>query len=436
MHIIHSPLRGRFTAFIAIALLTSVDAAVAQELPVAKPEKVGMSSERLKRIHEIMQRHIDAGNITGAVTAVARRGQVVHFEAHGYMDPATKSPMPRDALFRMASSSKPVTGVAVMMLIEEGRVRLNDPVSLYIPEFKNMKVATPKPGEREPAAPRTATSPRPDVDLVSANREITIKDLMTHTSGLLSGGLGSAVFNVRRQPEDTLATYIPKVAKAPLDFQPGTKWAYSAGAGIDTLGRIVEIASGMSFDQFLKLRIFDPLGMRDTYFNIPQDKQSRLLPLYRREGSDWKKQPTPAFLDTRNYFSGAGGLFSTAHDYQRFEQMLVNGGNLNGKQLLSPKSVQLMSMNHVGDLYRGLRGGENNGLGFGLTVYVTLDEARAPRWRTKGSFGWAGAFGTITWSDPVEELTGVLMIQQSNDVVQRDFNTAVMQAIVESNVKN
>lgn len=408
-------------------------AASAQELPTTKPERVGMSTERLKRINDIMQRHIDAGNITGAVTAVARRGQVVHFEAHGYSDPITKQPMSKDALFRMASSSKPVTGVAILMLIEEGKVRLNDPVSMYIPEFKNTKIAVLKPGEREPVGPRTASSPKPNVDLVSANREITVKDLMTHTSGLLSGGLGSMVAGVQRQPNETLATYIPKLGAVPLDFQPGTRWSYSPGAGIDVLGRIVEIASGLTFDQFLQQRIFGPLGMRDTTFNIAQEKQARLLPLFRKEGSEWKKQPTPAFLDTRTYFSGAGGLFSTAHDYLHFEQMLVNGGQLNGKRLLSPKTVQLMAMNHVGDLYRGLRGDADNGLGFGLTVYVTMNEAKAARWRTTGAFGWAGAFGTITWSDPQEELTGVLMIQQSNDVVQRDFSTAVMQAIIDSN---
>jgi CubicO group peptidase (beta-lactamase class C family) len=417
--------------FIATIAFVLTSAAGAAELKTTKPERVGMSSERLGRIHDIMQRHIDAAHITGAVTAVARRGKLVHFEAHGYRDPNAKTPMPKDALFRMASSSKPVTGVAVLMLMEEGRIRLNDPVSMYIPEFKSMKVAVPKNGQSEQEARRAANG-KPDVDLVAANREITIKDLMTHTSGLQSGGLGMAVNPVRRSNDETLATYIPKLATAPLDFQPGTRWSYSTLAGIDTLGRIVEIVSGMTFDEFLKQRLFAPLDMRDTRFVIPDDKQARLLPLFRREGNAWQSTPTPGFLDTRTYFSGAGGLYSTAHDYLRFEQMLVNGGELDGKRILSPKTVQLMAMNHVGDLFRGLRG-TDSGNGFGLTVYVTLDETKAPRWRTAGSFGWAGAFGTITWSDPKEELIGVLMIQQSDDTVQRDFNTAVMQAIVESN---
>jgi CubicO group peptidase (beta-lactamase class C family) len=397
-----------------------------------KPERVGMSSERLARIHELMQRHIDAGHITGAVTAVSRRGKLVHFAAHGFSDPNTKTPMSTDAIFRMASSSKPVTGVAVLMLMEEGRVRLADPLSKYIPEFKNMKVAVPKSGKSEQEA-RRGSNGKPDVDLVAANREITIEDLMTHTSGLQSSGLGMALDPVRRADGDTLATYIPKLAAAPLDFQPGARWSYSALAGIDALARVVEIASGLTFDEFLRQRLFGPLGMRDTQFLIPAEQQARLLPLMRREGEAWQSAPTPSFLDTKSYFSGAGGLYSTAHDYVRFEQMLVNGGELDGKRILSPKTVQLMSMNHVGDLYRGVRGGDS-GNGFGLTVYVTLDEAKATRWRTAGSFGWAGAFGTITWSDPREELIGVLMLQQSDETVQRDFSTAVMQAIIDSNV--
>jgi CubicO group peptidase (beta-lactamase class C family) len=420
-------------AFILLVACTAANIAGAAELKTSKPERVGMSSERLARIHDVMQRHIDAGHITGAVTAVARRGKLVHFEAHGYRDPNAKTPMPKDALFRMASSSKPVTGVAVLMLVEEGRIRLNDPVSTYIPEFKNMKVAVPKNGKTEQEA-RRGNNGKPDVDLVAANREITIKDLMTHTSGLQSGGLGMALDPVRRANDESLASYIPKLAAAPLDFQPGARWSYSALAGIDTLGRIVEIVSGLTFDEFLRQRLFGPLGMRDTQFVIPGDKQARLLPLFRREGGAWQSTPTPGFLDTKSYFSGAGGLYSTAHDYIRFEQMLLNGGELDGERILSPKTVQLMSMNHVGDLYRGVRGGDS-GNGFGLTVYVTLDEAKATRWRTAGSFGWAGAFGTITWSDPKEDLIGVLMIQQSDETVQRDFSTAVMQAITESNLE-
>jgi CubicO group peptidase (beta-lactamase class C family) len=414
-----------------LATLVAVGGAQAEiDLPAGRAEKVGMSTQRLNRINELMARHIEAGNITGAVTAVARRGKIVHYEAHGYSDLEKKTPMSKDALFRMASSTKPVTGVAILMLVEEGRVRLTDPVSQYIPEFKNMKVAVPKPGQLEPTAAPRPNSPKPDVDLVPASREITIKDLMTHTSGLLSGGLGTAVSDVQRQPTDTLASYIPRLGAVPLDFQPGTRWRYSPGAGIDTLARIVEIASGMTFDKFLSERIFEPLNMRSTFFNIPESDRSRLLNLYRRAGGEWQRADTPAFLNTRTYFSGAGGLVSSAEDYLRFEQMLLNRGEINGKRLLGSKTVELMGMNHVGDLFKGMRG-TDEGLGYGLTVYVTLDEASAPAWRSKGSFGWAGAFGTITWNDRQEELACVLMIQQSNPQVQRDFHTAVMQAITD-----
>ncbi|MBC7983542.1 MAG: beta-lactamase family protein, partial [Candidatus Obscuribacterales bacterium] len=192
-------------ALSALALCSTVNADQAvRDLPSAKPEKVGMSTERLQRINQLMQRHIEAGAITGAVTVVARRGQVVHFQAHGLMDLENKKPMPKDALFRMASSSKPVTGVAVMMLVEEGKIRLTDPVHKFIPEFKGMKVAMPKNGAPEPVGPFGPNRPKPEVDLVSASREITVRDLLTHTSGLLSGGLGSAVSTVERKPDDTL----------------------------------------------------------------------------------------------------------------------------------------------------------------------------------------------------------------------------------------
>jgi len=421
---------GRFAvaALLAVALFTgSVHAEM--DLAVSRAEKVGMSTQRLSRINEVMARHIEAGDITGAVTAVARRGKVVHFEAHGFSDLDKKTPMSKDALFRMASSSKPVTGVAVMMLVEEGRVRLSDPISQYIPEFKNMKVAVPKPGQADPPV-QGPNAPKPEVDLVPASREITIKDLLTHTSGLQSGGLGQAVSAVPRLPNDTLATYIPKLGATVLDFQPGTRWRYSPLAGIDTLGRIVEIVSGKPFDQFLRERIFEPLGMRSTFFNVPDAERERLLPLYRRVDSQWRKADAPAFLATRSYFSGAGGLNSAAADYLRFEQMLLNRGELDGKRLLGSKTVELMGMNHVGELFKGVRGGDE-GVGFGLTMYVTLDETKAPTWRSKGSFGWAGAFGTITWNDAEEQLVGVLLIQQPNQQVQRDFHTAVMQAIVD-----
>ena len=237
----------------------------AGSIPIGTAEDVGMSTERLKRIGEAVQRHVTAGDVAGAVTLVARRGKIAHFEAQGVMDVDTKKPMAKDNLFRLASMSKPITGVAVMMLVEEGKIRLNDPVSRFIPEFASLnKVAVPRPGA--PAAPQGrqgGAAAAPQYDIVSANRQITIADLLKHGSGLVSGGLGAAdaARLAPRTPADTLATYIPKLAAVPLDFQPGTLWRYSGSAGFDVLSRVVEIASGQTYDKFLQDRLLGPLGM-------------------------------------------------------------------------------------------------------------------------------------------------------------------------------
>jgi CubicO group peptidase (beta-lactamase class C family) len=244
----------------------------AASLPVAKPEEVGLSSERLQRIHQMVMRHVEAGDISGAVTMVARRGRVVHFEAHGLMDIEAKKPMTKDALFRLASSSKPVTAAAILMLMEDGKLKLTDPVSKYIPEFKNSKVAL------ELVRGAVPMSDQPPVGgeryyTVPANHEITIIDLLTHTSGLATGGVTNEDVQKllkARKPTDTLADFIPRIGALPLDYQPGTQWRYSGLAGFDTLGRIVEIASGMTFDQFLRQRLFEPLGMNDASFNVPE----------------------------------------------------------------------------------------------------------------------------------------------------------------------
>src|SRR5262249_1614164 len=242
-------------SILALLALTAPGPGWAQPmLPRAKPEDVGVSSERLRRIDDVVKRHIDEHQIAGAVTLVARKGKVVHFAAHGQADVEAKRSMHRDTLFRMASSTKPVTGVAVMMLVEEGKIRLADPVSKFIPEFKDLKVAVEKDGK---------------VELVSAERPVTIRDLLTHTSGLGSGGLGTRQAppeSVRPNGEDTLEAYVKRMAQVPLDFQPGSRWSYSGLAGIDTLSRIVEVASGQPYDAFLKQRIFDPLGMTNTSF--------------------------------------------------------------------------------------------------------------------------------------------------------------------------
>lgn len=400
----------------------------------ARPEDIGFSTDRLTRIHETVQRYLDNRQLAGAVTLVARRGRVAHLEAHGVMDFDTKMPMRKDAIFRIASMSKPVTGVAIMMLLEEGKVRLTDPVSRFIPEFKDMKVAVVKPGYVAPPAVAGQPRPVPDYYTVPASREITVRDLLTHTSGLESGDLGNRV-GARLAPRDTtktLADWIPKLGAVPLDFQPGSQWTYSLLAGMDTLARIVEIASGQTYEQFLKTRLFDPLGMKDTGFYVTEDKAARVATLYDRTPRGLEKQDTPGWLATRTLFSGGGGLWSTAEDYAQFAQMLVNGGELNGKRLLSPRTVDLMATNHVGNMFSGAGAGSRvQGMGFGLSMEVVLNPVDANRRTSAGSFGWDGAFGTHFWVDPKEKLIGVLMVQTSGTGITRDFENAVMQAIVE-----
>ena len=293
------------SAAVLAAVFAVSGPALAGSLGTAKPEDVGLSSERLARIGPAMQSHIDAGEIAGVVTLVARRGRIVHFEAYGYSDIAKRTPMRTDAIFGLASSSKPITAVAILMLLENGDLRLQDPVSKFIPEFAAPpQVAVAKPGGAEGA-----------YDLVPATRPITIHDLLTHGSGLLSGGLGqrAAGAAAQRTPQDTLATYIPRLGMVPLDFQPGTLWRYSGQAGFDVLSRIVEIVSKKPYDQFLRERIFEPLAMPDTAFRYTGRQAERLAAVHARR--DGKLEATPRDLSNVVYFSGAGGLSASVEDY-------------------------------------------------------------------------------------------------------------------------
>ncbi len=403
-------------------------------VPSGAPESVGVSSERLQRIHEAIVRHVEAGSISGAVTLVARRGRVVHFEAHGLMDLETKRPMAKDAVFRLASMSKPVTAVAGLTLIEEGRIRFTDPVSKYIPEYKEMKVAVAMPGPPRVAPAGVGRGGAvPQFYTIPATREITVFDLLTHTSGLASGPVSSSESNrlAPRKPDDTLADYIPRIAAAPLEFQPGSQWAYSGLAGPDVLCRIIEIVSGQTIDQFLKARIFGPLEMKDTSFWPSESAQQRLVTLYQRSPNGLQKAANQQALLSKTYFSGAAGLTSTAEDYLQFAQMLVNGGVLNGKRILSPKTVELMASNHVGDMFNGKLGRPARGMGFGFLVSVVQDAVAAGLRLSNGSFGWDGAFGTQVWIDPKEKMVTILMIQTQVPLVQRDFENAVMQALID-----
>ena len=418
-------IRALVAAAAVAALVTPLAAA---GLMAGKPEDAGLSAERLGRIREAVTRSLDAGSPSGAVTLVARRGKIVHFEAHGLMDLESRKPMAKDGIFRLASMSKPITAAAVMMLVDEGKVRLNDPVSRFIPEFKSMKVAVPRPGPA--GAPGAGRGGAPEFDLVSASREITVRDLLTHGSGLASGGLGASK-TPERGANDTLASYIPKLGAVPLDFQPGTLWRYSGLAGFDVLSRIVEVASGQTYDRFLRERLLDPLGMKDTGFDAAPGTP-RLVTLYRRTpGGTLERVADQNGLSSPTYFSGAGGMVSTAEDYAQFAQMLLNGGELNGRRYLGKRTVELMASNHTGDMVNGQFGRPARGMGFGLGVQVVLDPAASGLAQSQGSWGWAGAYGTNVNIEPAEQMVTIVMMQTATGALARDFEVAVRQAIVD-----
>ncbi len=419
---------------IALALLPAALLALtltAASLPTIAPDQAGLSPERLQRIDQMIERRIEAGDLVGAVAIVGRHGKVAHLAALGQMDRESNQPMKPDTIFRIASMTKPVVGVAVMMMIEEGRVRLSDPVSRYIPEFKNMQVAVairegsdPNPGGSSDQPPPHYTMP--------AEREITIRDLLTHTSGLASGPISNAAMrDLNRRPDENLASFIPRLGSTPLEFQPGSHWAYSAQAGFDTLGRIVEIASGLPLDQFLRQRIFEPLGMKDTTFWPAEAQWPRVASVYKRTEKEGKtaleKDEKPNWMSSQVYFMGAGGLMSTAEDYLSFGLMLANKGELNGKRLLSPKTVEMMTAVHIPDTLPGRPAGES----WGLSMRVISDHAARGTLLSNGTFGWSGYFGTHFFVDPKEDVVAVYMVQTSNGEVSRDFETMVMQAVVD-----
>jgi CubicO group peptidase (beta-lactamase class C family) len=417
-----------FLALIAFCL-TPVSAAA----PIARPEDVGLSTERLKRIGELMQRHIAAKTFTGAVTLVARNGRIAHFETHGVMDVEAPKPMQKDAIFRIMSMTKPVVGVAVMMMVEEGKVRLADPVSKFIPDLQGLSAVVLNIEGRVAPAPSGSVTAAMPTRTVPADREITVRDLLTHTSGLMSGGMSASSNNdVMPKAGETVAQIMPRLKKVPLDFQPGTRWAYSGQFGFDVLLRVVEVASGMPFDQFARQRIFEPLGMKDTSF-YPMAGNSRVATLYEQANGSLRKAANPPFMNGA-YLSGGGGLYSTAEDYLQFALMLLNRGQLDGKRLLSTRSVDVMSSVFAPDTLPGRLAGE----GFGLSVRVVDNPAARNTYLSKGSFGWSGAFNTHFFIDPAEHVVGVFMTQvvglATRGQIRDDFETAVMQSIVGSGI--
>ena len=405
-----------------------------QEIPRATPEEVGMSSEALEKIGELAQQYIDEGRVPGVVVGISRRNKVVYLEAHGILEEETQEPMPEDAIFIMASSTKPVIGVAALILVDEGLISLQDPISKYIPEYENLQVAVPvksatgaKKKSRLKAKGKVKAQAKgkakgkgknkeksPEYRLEPANQPLTIHHLLTHTAGVgTRGGLGTAIGGYSAKPEDTLASWVPKLAARPLDFHPGSRRAYSPGDGLKVVGRVIEIASGMLVNKFIQSRILDPLDMKDTYFAVPEDELHRMPSRFHSKAKGDGK--VFGAKDSSAFVSGAGGLFSTTRDYLRFQQMLVNKGTLFGRQILKPETVAMMTSNQVGDLAtKAAKGGP--GFGAGYTTGITLDQKKARGGHIDGTFSWGGAAGTVPWTTPSEELTVVYMVQRPSDL--------------------
>ena len=407
----------------------------AEALPPSSPESVGLSAERLERLRAGMQRYVDDGRVAGIVTLVARNGRLAHLEAYGKADVEQARAMTKDAIFRIASQSKALTSVAVMMLVEEGRIGLGDPVSRYIPAFAKTTVAVP--------APAGAVADTP-VSVVPAKRAITIRDLLTHTAGIGYGegvaatqwkaaGIQGWYFADRSEP---VAAVVDRMAALPMDAQPGEKYVY--GYNTDILGVVVEKVSGLSLAEFFEKRITGPLGMVDTRFYLAPEQKGRLTTVYGLKDGTLARAPEgPSGQGhyaegPRVAFSGGAGLLSTARDYARFLQAMLNGGALDGARLLSPKTVELMTVNHVGTLFSE-RGTADAGKGFGLGFDVWLDLGRVGQYGSEGAFGWGGAYHTNYWVDPKEKLVACVMTQlmpaTGSDLHGR-FRALVYQSIV------
>jgi len=375
----------------------------------ATPEAAGFSSQRLKRIDTVLKEYVDRGRMNGAVAMIVHDGKIAYYKSFGYNDVDTKTPLPKDDIFRIASQTKAITSVAIMMLYEEGKFMLDDPISEFIPEFKHPRVL-----DKYNKADTTYTT-------VPAKREITIRDLLTHTSGIGYAQIGSPEANAIYAKAGIvggigvdkilLADKMKLLGSMPLFHQPGERWTY--GLNIDLLGYLVEVVSGMNLNDFFRKRIFEPLGMKDTYFYLPKEKYNRLAMLYTEDSVTKKAVKMKEKINVSGdmyrdypkmqgtYYSGGGGLSSTIYDYAIFLQMLLNGGEYNGKRLLSRNSVRMMTMNQIGDLNRGPN---KFGLGFGITT----GKGSAVLPTQEGTFEWGGMFSTTYWVDPKEKLIGLI----------------------------
>ncbi len=421
-------LRLRISLFVLVLFL-GANGLFAQSLPTATPEEVGMSSERLQRLSTVFKQYADDKKMSGSVILVMRKGKVAYFESFGLRDVESSSAMQRDVIFRIASQSKALISVGIMMLQEEGKLLIGDKLSQYIPEFKETTVAIAK----EDGV----------YEVVPAKREITLRDLLTHTAGISYGegpakeqweeaGITGWYFAHRDEP---VGATVARMAALPMAAQPGEKWVY--GYNTDILGAVIEKASGMPLDQFIKTKITDPLGMTDTHFYLPKDKVGRLATVY-SAFSDKPMEKAPvegtmvsqgAYVEgPRKSFSGGAGILSTADNYARFLQMTLNGGELNGKRLLSRKSIELMTVSHTGDI--DFRPGQ----GFGLGFSVVDDLGERGVLGSVGEYAWGGAYGSTYWVDPKEELVVVYFKQLLPTAGLDDhgkLRALVYQAIVE-----
>jgi CubicO group peptidase (beta-lactamase class C family) len=414
-----------------------VKVAAVDELIEAAPEDVGFSPARLGNVTRLVDRYISGGRLAGAITMVARRGKVVHFETYGSMDVEAGKQMAPDTIFRMYSMTKPIASVALMTLFEEGLFQLDDPASKFIPQLKGLKVF----------AGETTNG----YDVRDAAREMTVRDLLMHTSGLTAAG-DTPVGRLYREAQlngssskGTLADMIEKVGRLPLKCDPGAEWNY--GISTDVVGYLCEVLSGQRLDDFLAERIFEPLGMDDTAFTLPPEKVDRFAANYRFEESGppyyvlGDAPAESAYAKPRSYLSAAGGLVSTAADYMRFAKMLANGGELDGRRIIGPRTLKLMTLNHLPDgkdLGAMNRGSPSEmareGIGFGLGFAVLLDPAQAQVLGTPGEYYWNGAASTAFFVSPAEDLIVLFLTQlmpSSTYPIRRELRATVYQAIVD-----
>lgn len=418
-----------FTVALAISLFSLVSATYAAEIPTATPESVGMSSERLKRVTEVGKSMVDAGQIAGIITQVARHGKIIHTDVLGMRGLEDHRPLKEDALFRIYSMTKPITAVAAMMLYEEGKFHLNDPVSKHVPELKDLMVLK-------------------DGSYVPVETEMTMHHLLTHTAGLSYGFVEDNPVDLAYREAAAFETqdldaFAERLGTLPLKFEPGLRWHYSVA--VDVTGLVVQRISGMGFDEFLRTRIFEPLDMPDTFFAIPEDKRDRFLPnhIWDAEANAMVVFESPGFSPGApdvTFFSGGGGLISTTRDYMRFCEMLRNGGELDGSRLLSPKTIDFMRQDHLHATSSEVRDGTRavtvfgqpaSGFGFGLGFGVITDPASAGVLGSEGEYFWGGAAGTAFWIDPVEDIVLVAMIQLMSSPWQlrEDLRVAINQAL-------